>query len=69
VPNPPQEPPIASTAPNFTTRDDRTPVHQQVLESTSLPATKPRALGDREAPEVTDLVGPSVPTDWFGVPL
>lgn len=58
----PLEPPIATTAPNFTARDDRTPVHQQPLESTGLPATKPLALGDREAPIEEDLIGPADPS-------
>jgi hypothetical protein len=67
MPNPPQTPPIASTPPNYTGRDDRTPLHQQPIDETGLPDTSPRALGDRVMPLAADLVGPRVPTDWWGV--
>jgi hypothetical protein len=47
-----------STPPNYTTRDDDTPLHQQKIEDTGVADTIPRAIEFRKRPITADLVGP-----------
>lgn len=53
-----------STPPNYTTRDDGTTLHAQVLDLTGLVDTQPRSLEDRQKPLEADLEGPD--GQWIG---
>lgn len=47
-----------STPPNYTCRDDGTPLHQQEIEETGLADTIPRTIALRKRPITADLEGP-----------
>jgi hypothetical protein len=63
-------PPFVSTSPNYSSgAPDGVVVDQNALDSTGVPATKPRTSGDREKPLEANLKGPKVPTDYWGIPV